>query len=282
VSSFPALAEPSEQWTRQVTDFASTPPCVLALVVEPRCRYAADMSARRIANAYVDALLTEHESLRATQRADAVRVALFLVVNEIEVALVRQRFFPSPNARGLVVAMLCVGASTVCRLHVDAQERAHTISLLQSSTTVSALTRRPLASFLAVDPVGALDVDGPAVDSKAAVQHPVAVAAVLAGKLLQALAQALVAVVARLVAQGAGAHSHQPQGLALAQAQSLQLPHDLAPCRHGHYFRCSASRIAASSSIGLTRSRLILPFSASSAFSLRVRHVHATNLAFQA
>ena len=71
-----------------------------------------------------------------------------------------------------------------------------------------------------------------------------AVAAVLAGELCEALAQPAVAVVAGPVAQGAGAHAHQPQGLAFAQALLLQLPHDLATRRHGHYFPLSTSRIA--------------------------------------
>ena len=41
---------------------------------------------------------------------------------------------------------------------------------------------------LLADPVGALDVDRPAVNAQPAVQHPVAVAAVLTCELLQALA----------------------------------------------------------------------------------------------
>ena len=75
----------------------------------------------------------------------------------------------------------------------------------------------------------------------------------LAGEPSEALSQGHIAVAARAVAQGARAHAHQPQCLTFAQAQSLQLPHDLASCRHGHYFPFSTSRIASTSSIELAR-----------------------------
>ena len=109
-----------------------------------------------------------------------------------------------------------------------------------------------------------------------------AVAAVLAGELRQALAQPVVTV-AGLVAQGAGAHAHQPQGLAVAQASLLQLPHDLATRRHGHYFALSTSRIASISSIELASSFLSFVFSASSAFRRCASDTFMPpNLAFQA
>jgi len=47
-------------------------------------------------------------------------------------------------------------------------------------------------AFLAINPIRALDVDRPAVDAKAAEQHSVAVAAVLAGELRQALTQPVI------------------------------------------------------------------------------------------
>jgi len=53
----------------------------------------------------------------------------------------------------------------------------------------------PHQAFLPVGPIGALDVDRPAVDAQTAVQHPVAVAAALASELCQSLAQPLVAVI---------------------------------------------------------------------------------------
>lgn len=65
-----------------------------------------------------------------------------------------------------------------------------------------------------------------AFELQSAVQHAVAVAAVLAGELRQSLTQPAVAVVARAVAQGAGTHADQLEGSTFAQAPLLLLPHD--------------------------------------------------------
>jgi len=143
--------------------------------------------------------------------------------------------------------------------------------------------RRRRQAMGAVDSVGVLDVDRPALDAQAAVQHPVAVAAVLAGEVLQVLAQPAVAIVTGLVAQGAGALAHQPQSLAFAQTSFLQLPHDLAARRHGHYFPLSTSRIASISSMELASGFFSFVLSASSAFSRWASDTFMPpNLAFQA
>jgi len=98
-----------------------------------------------------------------------------------------------------------------------------------------------------------------------------------------AQALAAVAVVAGPVTQCAGAHAHQPQGLAFAQALFLQLPHDLSTCRHGHCFPLSTSRIASISSIELASSYFSFVFSVSSAFRRWASNTFMLpNLAFQA
>lgn len=101
-----------------------------------------------------------------------------------------------------------------------------------------------------------------------------------AGQLRQVLSRSWLS---RFVTQGAGAYAHQPQGSAFAQAQTLQLPHDLAMRSYDHYFALSASRIVSISSIELASSFLSFVLSIFSAFRRCASETFVLpNLAFQA